>query len=224
MDSLQPDTGAAIAGRATRPGLIPTPQLAALTGSATQPQPTRRTVARLSPWKELETYGADHGQASTQVDTDTDGAEGRGDGPAGVGVEPAPINFHDETRARERSLFGLFNTITLGVDGTTMTSFAHLPDGDRWALAWYVGGLFASEAMLVEGQAAWKNAPVNLETAATRAPAELAAQRPDGEALMAWLRHNPQVLFADRLLQVPASAIRWPASAMRCAENVEVPA
>ena len=126
------------------------------------------------------------------------GAEGRGDGPAGVGVEPAPINFHDETRARERSLFGLFNTITLGVDGTPMTSFAHLPDGDRWALAWYVGGLFASEAMLVEGQAAWKNAPVNLETAATRAPAELAAQRPDGEALMAWLRHNPQVLFADR--------------------------
>jgi hypothetical protein len=37
VDSPHPDTGAAIAGRATRPGLIPTSQPAALTGSERNP-------------------------------------------------------------------------------------------------------------------------------------------------------------------------------------------
>jgi high-affinity iron transporter len=59
-------------------------------------------------------------------------------------MEPPPIDFHDLARARQRSLYGLYNTITLGVAGTGMASFSHLPDDDRWALAFHVGSLFAT--------------------------------------------------------------------------------
>ena len=51
------------------------------------------------------------------------GVDGRGSGPAARGLEPAPSNFHDEQRMAQRSVYGLYNTITLGVDGTSMASF-----------------------------------------------------------------------------------------------------
>src|SRR3546814_14518400 len=36
-------------------------------------------------------------------------------------------------------LFGLYQVITQGLEGTAMTSYAHLSDQDRWALAFHVG-------------------------------------------------------------------------------------
>ena len=40
-------------------------------------------------------------------------------------------------------MFGLYNTITLGIKGTGMTGFAALSDAQRWALAFYVSTLAA---------------------------------------------------------------------------------
>jgi len=69
------------------------------------------------------------------------GTTGAGNGPAGSNLDPAPVDFTDEARARERSIFALYQVITQGLEGTAMLSYASLPDDDRWALAFYVGGI-----------------------------------------------------------------------------------
>lgn len=63
------------------------------------------------------------------------GAGGRGDGPAAKALTPAPTDFHDAARMSQRSLFSLYNTVTLGVKGTSMPPFATLGEDERWALA-----------------------------------------------------------------------------------------
>lgn len=68
------------------------------------------------------------------------GAQGHGDGPAARALDPAPSDFHDLQRMARRSAHGLYNTITLGVDGTAMKGFAQFSDADRWALAYVVAG------------------------------------------------------------------------------------
>src|SRR5690606_40697850 len=80
------------------------------------------------------------------------GDEGAGDGLAGQGLEPAPTDFTDPARARERSLYGLYNTITLGVEGTGMTPFPQLPAEQRWALAFYVGGMHVDDDTRARGE------------------------------------------------------------------------
>lgn len=123
------------------------------------------------------------------------GAVGRGDGPAAAGLDPAPTDFHDATRARQRSLFGLYNTITLGVDGTGMTGFGQLPDSDRWALAFLVGGLYP-DAELRKAAAAVEDSALTLEQAVTQSPEEIALKVPDGELLSVAARAAPGSLFA----------------------------
>ena len=51
------------------------------------------------------------------------GPQGQGDGPAGASLDPAPSNFHDRQRMDQRSVYGLYSTITLGVQGTGMSGF-----------------------------------------------------------------------------------------------------
>lgn len=69
------------------------------------------------------------------------GPQGRGDGPDGVGLDPAPANFHDMDRAPIVSPFAAFNTIRLGVPGTGMSAFSELSDDEVWALAFYVSSM-----------------------------------------------------------------------------------
>lgn len=127
------------------------------------------------------------------------GANGRANGPLAGSLEPPPTDFHDAARARARSLFGLYNTITLGVDGTGMASFAQLSDADRWALAFYVGGFYPDPATLQTGQDAWQAGKLGLKAATTLTPEELEAQLDaDGAALAAWVRRHPAALFSER--------------------------
>ena len=72
--------------------------------------------------------------------TSCHGVQGRGDGPAAAALTPRPANFHDRERMAQRSVFGLYNTITLGVQGTAMTGYSQLSDDERWALAFLVAG------------------------------------------------------------------------------------
>ena len=69
------------------------------------------------------------------------GVAGKGDGILAKGMEPAPADFHDVTRMRQRSVYGLYSTISLGVTGTPMRGFTQLSEEDRWALAFYVTSL-----------------------------------------------------------------------------------
>lgn len=80
------------------------------------------------------------------------GATGAGDGPAGDGLDPPPIDFTDRERADERSVFGLYQVIDQGLEGTSMASYSALPVEDRWALATYVGAIAYPETEAEAGR------------------------------------------------------------------------
>jgi high-affinity iron transporter len=63
------------------------------------------------------------------------GVMGYGDGPLASVQAIPPSDFHDMDRQYTRSIFDLYNTISLGVDGTPMKAFDQLSDEQRWALA-----------------------------------------------------------------------------------------
>jgi len=65
------------------------------------------------------------------------GEKGLGDGPAAAPLKPAPANF----RKLRPSVVHTFDVLTHGVAGTGMAAYAHLPEADRWALAYYVDEL-----------------------------------------------------------------------------------
>ena len=67
------------------------------------------------------------------------GEAGDSHGPDAVKLDTPPIAFTDADRARQRSVFGLYQVITQGLDGTAMPSFESLSTDNRWALALYAG-------------------------------------------------------------------------------------
>lgn len=127
------------------------------------------------------------------------GVSGDGDGPQAIGLDPPAIAFTDESRARERSIFALYQVIEQGLEGTSMMSFADLPPQDRWALAFYAGSLAYSEDAARRGQALWESdaelrSRLDLEKLVGTTPAALAAELGEDESrqLMAYLRRNPE--------------------------------
>jgi high-affinity iron transporter len=78
--------------------------------------------------------------------TSCHGVTGAGDGPLAASLDPAPTNFLDANRMSQLSTFALFNTITLGVDGTSMVSYEKiLNDEERWDLAFYIDSLLGKQ-------------------------------------------------------------------------------
>jgi high-affinity iron transporter len=132
------------------------------------------------------------------------GAQGRGDGPAARGLDPAPANFHDTARMAERSVYGLYNAITLGVQGTSMAPFARLGEEDRWALALHAANLGVTPERLREGEAAWRGGRARAafpDLASLTGYSENEVRRRDGEAAalaLPWLRAHPDALSAGR--------------------------
>lgn len=128
------------------------------------------------------------------------GAQGYGDGPTAAKLEPPPINFHDRERAMERSVYGLYSAISLGVEGTAMRPFHELSEGQRWALAFYVGGFAFSDAERAAGEQGWRQQRLSMFndigglTQLTPAAVEAAGDK-EGLAQLAWLRTQPDVLM-----------------------------
>lgn len=78
--------------------------------------------------------------------TSCHGATGAGDGPLAGSLEPAPTNFLDAKRMNQLSTFALYNTITLGVEGTSMVSYEKMfNDEQRWDLAFYIDSLLGKQ-------------------------------------------------------------------------------
>jgi len=124
------------------------------------------------------------------------GTQGRGDGPLAKGMQPAPRNFHDDTRMRQRSLYGLYNTITLGVHGTPMRAFRELSEADRWALAFFAAGLRTDSEVLAKGEALWrqgegKAAFNSLHALVTKSPAQQASAGSALDHMRAYLTRQP---------------------------------
>lgn len=132
------------------------------------------------------------------------GSNGDGHGPASAGLDPPPIAFSDKIRADQRSLFGLYQVITQGLDGTAMAGFESLSDQDRWALAFYVGTFAYPASETGRGQRLWRDDASlgqrypDLAAFVGATPASLAAEIGPGkaDAVTAYLRRNPDSLTA----------------------------
>ncbi|MFZ5736487.1 MAG: FTR1 family protein [Pseudomonadota bacterium] len=130
------------------------------------------------------------------------GASGNGHGPDAAKLDPPPIAFTDKARADQRSLFGLYQVISQGLDGTAMQSFEALPDADRWALAFYVGQFAYPEAAARDGERLWRGDAAlrakypNLAALVGVTPVALAADvGPEkAAALAAFLRRHPDAV------------------------------
>jgi high-affinity iron transporter len=124
------------------------------------------------------------------------GASGFGDGPRAAGLDPKPVNFHDRSRQDQRSIYSLYSTISLGVEGTPMRAFTDLDAMQRWALAFYVSNFLASDEERAHGEALWQE-PQYRDTFADLAaltqalPAKYDA---DQAAVLAYLRSQPEKL------------------------------
>jgi high-affinity iron transporter len=131
------------------------------------------------------------------------GASGRGDGPAAKGLDPAPANFHDAQRMGQRSLYGLYNTVTLGVSGTAMRAYKELSDDERWMLVFHLATLRQSDGLLKQGETAWtqgqgKAVFAGLKELVTQSPAEVEARHGAAAArAQAWLVAHPEALQAQ---------------------------
>ena len=132
------------------------------------------------------------------------GAKGHGDGTAGKTLAPKPADFHDADRMKQRSVYGLYNTITLGVTGTGMAGFPQLSDDERWGLA-FLAANFATPAEFIEQgrkfskQSEYKNAALDMVALATLTENEVAIRYGDqAKSVFAYLRAEPQALAASR--------------------------
>ena len=115
------------------------------------------------------------------------GATGVGDGPASVGMTPPPANLRDTQRLDRLSLYAIFNTLGLGVEGTDMPSFAdQLDERQRWDLATYIAGLSVDPA------ATKADKTYNLADLARQTPNEiLTAEGPEATATFRAQRARP---------------------------------
>jgi high-affinity iron transporter len=127
------------------------------------------------------------------------GLDGKADTPMSEGMDPPPIAFADRARAAERSVFGLYQVIDQGLEGTAMGSFGHLPAEDKWALAFYSGRFAYPEALVAQGKALWEGDAAlrqrlpDMAALTAITPAALAQQIGEDKAVAvtAFLRANP---------------------------------
>ena len=134
------------------------------------------------------------------------GATGDGRGPLAKGMDPPPVAFTDRTRAKERSVFGLYQVIDQGLEGTAMQSFAQLPADDRWALAFHVGRYAYPPVLVDEGRKLWESDGAvrarvpNLAALASITPAALARSIGDqpASAVIAYLRSDPSAVVQQK--------------------------
>jgi high-affinity iron transporter len=144
------------------------------------------------------------------------GAQGRGDGPLAARLDPPPIAFSDRNRAKERNLFALHQTITRGMEGTSMPAFAGLSDEDRWALAFFVSTLAYGEQDRQAGAELWKSdralhAAVPTLHALTQLSESAFAKTvpaPQAGPVLAYLRNHPEALNQSRGASLGLSATR----------------
>jgi high-affinity iron transporter len=128
------------------------------------------------------------------------GPTGQGDGPQARGMDPAPRDFHDGARMDVRSLFGLYNTISFGVEGTQMRAFTGLSDAQRWALAFHVAGVRTTPDAISRGAELWrqgngKDEFTDLRALVTATPREVEQEYGvDRAAVQAYLIAHPEAI------------------------------
>lgn len=127
------------------------------------------------------------------------GAAGDGNGPQAAALEPRPTNFRDHARQFERSLYGLYNTITFGVEGTSMQAFGSLRAEERWALAFFVSQFVSTEDERNQGGQLWERPGMRtlfpgLSDLVGATPAETLRVGTSAYQVFAYLRAHPAMI------------------------------
>lgn len=131
------------------------------------------------------------------------GVMGYGDGPMANSLEIPPSDFHDMGRQYTRSIYDLYNTISLGVNGTPMQGFDQLSDEQRWALAISVSRYSGTQQQRDDGRMLWQKGELrkyfqslsNLTGMSYAKAEELGDDiNIDGKAVLAYLRSEPEIL------------------------------
>ncbi|TWC32430.1 high-affinity iron transporter [Pseudomonas sp. SJZ079] len=140
------------------------------------------------------------------------GDSGAGDGPAGIGLLPPPADLRDSARLDRMSLYDLFNTLGLGIDGTDMPAFAdQLDERQRWDLASYIASFTADPAQA-------GNSRFSLAELAGSTPEEIAGRRgaQDAAAFRAQRARPPQAQRGPQeLLEFSATTLEQSLQAYR---------
>ncbi len=146
------------------------------------------------------------------------GTTGDADGPLAAQMTPPPVAFSDDSRARERSPFALYQVITQGLTGTQMVGFNDkLSEADRWALAFYVGQFAYNDQMRSQGEQLWQQDPKlheqvpNLGALTNLTEAALAQHLGDAskaQATMAYLRATPTAVSEVQPKQLQLARLR----------------
>ncbi|MCL1081655.1 MULTISPECIES: cytochrome c/FTR1 family iron permease [Shewanella] len=120
---------------------------------------------------------------------------GQGNGPLAKSLSPQPTNFTDQERALNRSLLGLFDAISDGLDGSAMRAFSELNDQQRWSLTFYVGSL-AFEPTAVTTKHIKQDANIELQQWVNSNPTQLLQQNVGiDRSQLERLRSQPELLF-----------------------------
>jgi len=120
---------------------------------------------------------------------------GQGNGPLAKSLAPEPTNFTDQERALNRSLLGLYDAISDGLDGSAMRAFSELNDQQRWSLAFYVGSL-AFEPTATATERSKHDTNVELQQWVNNNPIQLLQQDVGiDRSQLELLRSQPELLF-----------------------------
>lgn len=145
------------------------------------------------------------------------GDTGAGDGPAGVGMAPPPSNLRDSTRLDRLSLYAIYSTLGLGVEGTDMPAFAdQLDDRQRWDLATYIA------SFSVDPATAKAEKTYNIADLARQTPAEVqAVEGPQAAATFRAQRAQPPQVKRGpaQLLDYTAATLDKSIAAYRAGEH-----
>ena len=128
------------------------------------------------------------------------GLSGQGDGVMAAQLEPAPTDFTDKQRAMNRSILGLFESISQGIADTSMPAFKQLTELERWSLAYHVGSLaFQSvDETVVSDAAANVSGNITKGQFTFRTPAQLLNEVPGQAELVMSLRAHPELVMETK--------------------------
>ena len=123
------------------------------------------------------------------------GINGQGDGPLAKGLTPQPTNFMDKERATNRTIMGLYEAVSNGIDDTPMVAFSQFNEQQRWSLAFYVGSLAFQDITKPQHN----NQTISTSDIINLNPAQLSQnQSPAQVQFIKWLRGNPEHLFKNK--------------------------
>lgn len=159
------------------------------------------------------------------------GAKGAGDGALAANLEPKPIAFTDAERAGSRSLMALYQVVSQGVEGTSMTSYATLSEEDRWAVAFYIGTMSSDAATRQRGELFWKKdaslkdrfPDLTAVSTVTEQAAAQTMQRDTARDVIAYLRSHPAAVEAGKPTGLALARLRLKESldAMRAGDRAQ---